>query len=118
MTVQNAETPRRENQEAGTWEEQRHQANREVALLSAEPGRDDRGERTGGQHPDQHDHGGAAGKEAEGRIGQMRGLRVFAQASQARVYGNEGGRKDSFAEKILKQIGNAKRRVERVGEVG
>jgi hypothetical protein len=93
-------------------------ANSEVALLSAEPGRDDRGERTGGEHPDQHDHGGAAGKEAEGRIGQMRGLRVFAQASQARVYGNEGSRKDSFAEKILKKVGNAKRRVERIGDVG
>jgi hypothetical protein len=48
----------------------------------------------------------------------MRGLRVFAQASQARVYGNEGSRKDSFAEKILKKVGNAKRRVERIGDVG
>ncbi len=47
----------------------------------------------------------------------MRGLRVFAQASQARVYGDEGRRKDSLAEKILKKIGNAKRRVERVGEI-
>jgi hypothetical protein len=48
----------------------------------------------------------------------MRGLRIFAHASQARVYGNEGSRKDSFAEEILKKIGDAKRRVERVGEVG
>jgi hypothetical protein len=118
MAVQNAETPCRENQEAGPWEEQRHQTHSEFALLSGEPGCDDRGERTGGEHPDQHDHGGAAGKEAEGRIGQMRGLLVFAQASQAGVYRNERSRKDSFAEKILKKIGNAKRRAERVGEVG
>src|SRR4030095_3338738 len=109
MAVQNTETPCRENQEAGSREEQRHQANSKIALLSAEPGRDDRGERSGGEHSDQHDHGGAAGKEAEGRIGQMRGLRVFAHASQARVYGNEGSRKDSFAEEILKNIGEAKR---------
>jgi hypothetical protein len=48
----------------------------------------------------------------------MRGLRVFAQASQARVYRNEGRRKDSLTEEILQKIGNAKRRVERVSEVG
>jgi hypothetical protein len=45
-------------------------------------------------------------------------LRVVAQSSQAGVYGNEGSRKDSFAEEILEKIGNAKRRVERVGDVG
>jgi len=48
----------------------------------------------------------------------MRGLRVFAQASQTGVYRNKRSRKDSFAEKILKKIGNTKRCIERVGEVG
>jgi hypothetical protein len=118
MTVQNAETPCREDQEAGPWEEQSHQTHSEVAFLSGESGCDDCGQWSCGKHPDQHDRGGAAGKESKGRIGQMRGLRVFAQASQARIYRNEGRRKDSLTEEILQKIGNAKRRVERVSEVG
>ena len=43
---------------------------------------------------------------------------VVAQASQSGINRNERRRKNALAEEILKKIGNAKRRIERVGEVG
>ena len=117
MAVQNPQAPGGKHQQPGAGEKNPHQRNREVALGSGKPRRDEIDQPRRRQHAGQTQHRNRQRQCCRHRARHSARFFLLALGQQARVDGNERRRQHAFAEKILEKIRDAKRGVEGVGRI-
>lgn len=114
MAVQNSQAPRREHEHAGAGEEDPDERDRQVSSLIFKTGGDDCHDVRRGEHADQNDHGGDEREDPEDRIRNPCGFLFVVLGQQPGIDRNERSGKCAFAEDVLQEVGNAKRRAEGV----
>ena len=118
VTVQDAEAPGRQHQQAGAGKQNAHELNRQLALGAVESRRDQRRSTGRGEHADEHQQRRDKRKNREHGAGDPVGSSRSLPCEQRRVDGDERRRQHAFAEQILQEVRDAERGVERVGRVG
>ncbi len=118
MHVQHAETPRRQHEQPGAGKQNPHEPGRQLALRALESGRQHVDHPRRREDAGQRQHRDGQREQREDRPRGLRGFLGAAARAQARIDGNERSRERALSEEVLQQVGNAERRVERVGGVG
>lgn len=117
VTVENTEAPSGSNKEAGAGEEDAHEKDGKFAFFAAESRGDGFNQPRSGENTEKYEHRSAQGEQSGDCAGRFARFFLIAACKQAGVNGNEGGRKDTFAEKILQEVGNAESSIEGVSDV-
>ena len=117
MGVEDAEAPRREDEEADPREEDPHQADHQIPLGALEPGRHKVDQPGASEHPHHHECADTERQDGADGARQLIGaLRVLGV--EGGVSGDERGREGPFSEEVLQEVGNAERRGKCVRGVG
>ena len=118
MAVENSQAPRGEDEHGRAGKKNLHEVDGEQALVAMKAGGNEIDEPGRGEDAGDRQQGGDEKQEREDGFGELRGFFAALLGAEARIDGDEGGRKHALAEKILQKIGNAKRGAEGVGGVG
>ena len=115
MAVEDAQAPRRKDEESGAREEDPRELNREVAPLARESSGNQGNQEWREEHTGKHDDCGREGESYRHYAGKPVRFLLFVAAEETGIFGNEGRRENAFAKQILQQVGNPDGGVERVG---
>ena len=118
VTVENAEAPSGPNEEAGAGKEDADKENGEFALFAVEAGSDGVNEPGSGENAEKDENGSAQGEKRCNGSGGLACFFLVVARQQVGINGNEGSREDTFAKKILQEIGDAEGGFENVGGIG
>jgi hypothetical protein len=118
MAVQNAEAPRRADEEACAGKEDADEKNREFALLSVEARGDGFDEPRRGENTEKTEHGSAKGEKCGNGAGSFSSFFLIVSRKKVGVNGNEGSGENAFTKKILQEVGDAQGGFEDIGRVG
>ena len=118
MAVEDSQAPCGEDEHGRAGKEDLHEADREQALGAVKAGCDEIDEPGRGEDAGDGKQGGDEEEEREDGFGELGGFLVALLGAEARVDGDEGGRKHALAEEVLQEIGNAKRGAKCVGGIG
>src|SRR5262249_54275596 len=107
----------RHHEQAGAWEEDADQLNRQIPLLGGKSWSDEADHRWSREDAHEHDDGDDQGQDRRNRPGHAIRRVSFAARAARRIHGDERRRQRSLTEHVLKESGNAERGVERGGGV-
>ena len=120
VAVQDAETPRRQDQQVHARKQDLNNVNRERSEfgLAMETGRDEIHEERSGADTEQGDHADGEGKQARDNARDSSGEFRAPFHEEARIDRDERGREHSLAQQVLQGIGDLNRGPERSGGIG
>ncbi len=118
MHVQHAETPRRQHEQPGAGKQNPHEPVVSSRFAPSNPGASTSITHGAASDAGERQHRDGQREQREDRPRDLRGFLGAAARAQARIDGNERSRERALSEEVLQQVGNAERRVERVGGVG
>ncbi len=118
MAIENSQAPRRKHQHGRAGEKNLHEADGEQALVALKARRNEIDEPGRGEDAGDGKQGGDEEEEREDGFGELGGFLVALLGAEARVDGDEGGRKHALAEEVLQEVGNTEGGAEGVGGIG
>ncbi len=117
ITVQHAQTPRREDEQSGPRKQYADDRDGQIALVAGEPRRDHGAERRRREDADQHDQRDDEGQQGSDGAGHAVGVALLAAREERRVDRDERRGERPFAEQVLQEIGDPEAGGEGVGGV-
>jgi hypothetical protein len=117
MTVQDAETPGRQDQQSGAWKEDTHDVYSKFPFLTSETGGERAYQQRRSEDSNEDENGYYQGQDSSYGSGNLIGLCLPTTPEERRIYRNERRRKRAFPKKILQEIGDAEGRVKSIGSI-
>jgi hypothetical protein len=117
MTVQDAKTPGRQDQQSGAGKQDTDDLYRKLPFLTHETGSECAYEQRCGDEAGEDKNGYHQGQDGAYGSGNLIGLCLPTTPEERRIYRNERRRKRAFPKKILQEIGDAEGRVKSIGSI-
>lgn len=118
VAVEDTEAPGGGDEKSGTGKKDADKKNGEFAFLAVKAGSDGIDEPGSGENPKHNEDRGAESDKSRNGAGSFAGFFFVLAREKVGIDGDEGGRKDAFAEKVLQEIRDAEGGFENVGSVG
>jgi hypothetical protein len=118
VAVQDAEAPRRQDEQRHAREEHAHQHDGERAPLAVEAGREEIDQQRRRRDAESDERGHRQRERGAHRARDAPRAGDVALGEEPRIHRDERRREHALAEQVLQQVGNAERGLQRVGDGG
>ncbi len=115
MAVEHAQTPRGQDQQSCTRKENANNLNCQLSLRPREAWRDNKNQKRRRQYPNENNDRDHQGQQWSHRAGHTVRLPAIALRDKGGIDRNKRSGKSAFAEKVLEEIWDSERLVERIG---
>src|SRR6266550_5386903 len=115
VTVEDSQAPGGEDEQSRSREKDSSELDRQLPLLTGKAVRDDGDEPRRCEDAQGHNDRGDERQHSDYRAGKPSRLILISFPQESRILRNERSGKHTLAEQILKHVGDAERRVERIG---